>query len=199
MTFKLALAASAACLALAACNSSNGSSGALTSAEAQNVDATYSDYQDRIGGPTMTATAPEGQASMSGYMGIDKVNPDDASTTVIGKLAMDVDFGAGTLTGKGTNFGIYSGDVLTKEADVTGSLDVAGTVTGSTMAATATGTMSDGTSPGADFDLKMNGGFYTDANNGNVLTAVGDVSGTMTEAGSDPNTNLGGAYYATEN
>ena len=39
---------------------------------------------------------------MSGYMGIDNVNPDDASTTVLGKLAMDVDFDAGTLTGKGT-------------------------------------------------------------------------------------------------
>ncbi|OWY15559.1 hypothetical protein B6V72_02975 [Thioclava sp. F34-6] len=198
MTFKLALAASAACLALAACNSSNGSSGALTSAEAQNVDATYTDYQDRKGGPTMTATAPTaGQASMSGFMGVSNVNPDDPTTTVMGELAMDVDFGAGTLTGKGTNFGIYSGDVLTKEANVTGSLDVAGTVTGSTMAATATGTMSDGTSPGADFDLKMSGGFYTDANNGNVLTAVGDVSGTLTD-GTDVR-NVDGNYYATEN
>ncbi|OWY08939.1 hypothetical protein B6V74_09780 [Thioclava sp. F42-5] len=197
MTFKLALAASAACLALAACNSSNGSSGALTSAEAQNVDATYTDYQDRIGGPTMTATAPEGQASMSGFMGVSNVNPDDPTTTVMGELAMDVDFGTGKLTGKGTNFGIYSGDVLTKEADVTGSLDVAGTVSGSTMAATATGTMSDGTSPGADFALNMDGGFYTDANNGDALTAVGKIGGTLTD-GTDVR-NVGGNYYATEN
>ncbi|PWE48613.1 hypothetical protein DEM26_17605 [Thioclava sp. NG1] len=194
MTFKLALAASAACLALAACNSSNGSSGALTSAEAQNVDATYSDYADRIGTGDLKTTAPTGQASMSGFMGVSNVNPDDPTTTVMGELAMDVDFDTGKLTGKGTNFGIYSGDVLTKEANVTGSLDVAGTVSGSTMVATATGTMSDGSSPGADFALDMNGSFYDD---GGTLTAVGDVSGTLTD-GTDVR-NVGGNYYATEN
>ncbi|PFG62230.1 hypothetical protein AXZ77_0807 [Thioclava sp. ES.031] len=195
MTFKFALAASAACLALSACNSSNGSSGALTSAEAQNIDATYSDYQARIDDGSLTTTTPTGQASMSGYMGVSGVNPEDPTTTVLGELAMDVDFDAGTLTGKGSSFGIYSGDVLTKETDVTGSLDVAGTVSGSDMAATATGTMSDGSSPGADFALDMNGSFYDDAG---TLTAVGDVSGTMTDAGSEP-VNVTGNYYATEN
>ncbi|QPZ92863.1 hypothetical protein [Thioclava electrotropha] len=194
MTFKFALAASAACLALAACNSSNGSSAALTSAEAQNVEATYSDYADRIGTGDLTTTVPTGQASMSGYMGVSNVNPDDPTTTVMGELAMDVDFDAGTLTGKGSNFGIYSGDVLTKEADVTGSLDVAGTVSSSDMTATATGTMSDGSSAGADFALDMTGSFYDDAG---TLTAVGDISGTMTD-GSDVQ-NVDGNYYATEN
>lgn len=196
MTLKFALAATAACLALSACNSSNGSSGALTSAAAQEVDATYSDYQDRITSGALTTTAPTGQASMSGYMGISDINPEDSSTTAIGKLAMDVDFDAGTVSGTASDFGIYSGEVLTKEADVNGTLAVDGTVGGTDLTASATGTLSDGETP-TDVALNMTGSFYDDAG---TLTAVGDITGTIADSGdSSTSIDVGGAFYATEN
>jgi len=196
MTLKFALAATAACLALSACNSSNGSSGALTSAAAQETDATYSDYQDRITSGALTTTAPTGQASMSGYMGISDINPEDSSTTAIGKLAMDVDFDAGTVSGTASDFGIYSGEVLTKEADVNGTLAVDGTVGGTDLTASATGTLSDGETP-TDVALNMTGSFYDDAG---TLTAVGDITGTIADSGdSSTSIDVGGAFYATEN
>lgn len=193
MNLKFALAATAACLTLSACNTSNGSSGALTSAEAQNVEATSTDYQARISSGALTTTTPTGKASMSGYMGVSGINPDDSTTTAMGKLAMDVDFDAGTVSGTASNFGIYSGETLTKDSDVSGSLGVTGTVSGSDLQATATGTMSDGSGPAAEIDVNLSGKFYDDAG---TLTTVGDVSGTMTESGDTRN--ISGNYYATE-
>lgn len=195
MTVKFALAAAAACLALSACNSSNGSTSALTSAGAQEIDATYSEYEDRVTSGELTTTAPTGQASMSGYMGVSGINPEDSSTTVIGQLAMDVDFDAGTLTGKASDFGIYSGEVLTKEADATGTLAVDGTVGGTDMVATAAGTLSDGETP-ADLDLDMSGSFYDDEG---ALTAFGDITGTASDTGdSASSVDVDGGFYVTE-
>lgn len=200
MHIKFSLAAGAAVFALSACNLDNATSGAvtnvasgaLTSAQAQNVDATYSDYQTRIGNGTLQTTSPTGQATMAGYMGISGIDPQDASTTAIGTLDMNVDFNAGTVAGKASSFGIYNGATLTKQGDAAGTLDVAGTVSGSGMTADATGTLSDGSTQPA-FNLKLNGSFYDDAG---TLTAVGDQSGTMTESGTV--TNVGGAFYATK-
>jgi len=199
MNTSFALAAFAACFALSACGGSSGSSGSVTggvsSATAQEVDATYSDLQSRIDSGELTPTSPTGQASMAGYMGISGVNPDDATTTVLGKLAMDVDFDAGTVTGNASDFGIYSGSNLqTKEDSVTGSLDVVGTVSGSDLATTATGTMADSTSSPTDFNLNMTGKFYDDAG---TLTTVGDLSGTMDDG--DTITNVDGGFFATQN
>lgn len=194
MTYKLVLAASAACLALAACNTSSGSSSSLTSAQAQNVDATYADYQDRIVNDDLTTVTPQGQATMSGYMGVGGINPEDDTTVALGELTMNVDFDGGTLTGTADNFGIYSGDPLVKDTGVTGSLDVAGTVSGSGLDANASGHMSDGSGTGADFDLTMSGSFYDDAG---TLTTVGDLTGTMDESGTK--TEVSGGFYATAN
>lgn len=196
MNTSFAVAAFAACFALSACGGSSGSvTGGVSSATAQDVDATYSDLQSRIDSGALTTTSPTGQASMAGYMGISGVNPDDATTTVLGKVAMDVNFDAGTVTGKASDFGIYSGTNLeTKNDSVTGSLDVAGTVSGSDLAATATGTMADSSNSPTDFNLNMTGKFYDDAG---TLTTVGDLSGTMDEGGNT--TTVDGAFFATKN
>jgi hypothetical protein len=109
---------------------------------------------------------------------------------------MDVDFDAGTVRGTASDFGIYSGEVLTKEADVNGTLTVDGTVGGTDLTASATGTVSDGETP-TDVDLNMTGSFYDDAG---TLTAVGDVTGTVADSGdSSTSIDVGGAFYATEN
>lgn len=192
MNYKFPLAVLAACLALSACKINNATSGALTSAEAQNVDTTYQDYQTRINNGSLTTTTPTGQATMAGYVGVSGINPQDSTTTAMGNLNMDVDFDAGTLTGKASNFGIYNGSPLTKQNDVAGTLDVTGTVSGASMSADATGALSDGSS-NPDFNLKLTGKFYDDAG---TLTAVGDVSGTMTDSGTS--TNVSGNYYATK-
>lgn len=201
MNYKFPLAALAASFALSACNLNNAVSGALksapiqpalTSAQVQQVDATYSDYQTRINNGTLTTTTPTGQATMAGYMGISNINPQDTSATAIGRLNMNVDFGAGTVTGSATDFGLYNGSPLTAQSGTTGSLNVAGTVSGSGISAGATGTLSDGSS-NSDFNLQLNGSFYDDAG---TLTTVGDVSGTMTGGGST--NNVGGAFYATK-
>jgi len=90
MTQKFVLAASAACLALSACGSSNGSSGALTSGEVQNLDATYADYEDRIESGELTTTSPEGRASMTGFMGFDGIDPEDTKRHVVNDVFCDV-------------------------------------------------------------------------------------------------------------
>lgn len=202
MHYKFPLVAVAATIALSACSSSL-TGGATptktlptsgpTATEANNINATYQDYQTRIGNNTLKTTTSSGTATMAGYMGITGVDPNSSSTTVIGSLDMNVDFNAGTLTGKGTNFGIYSGDPFTKVDNTTGSLDVAGTVSGSGMTATAKGALTDSTSTTGNFNLNLTGSFYDDAG---VLTAVGEGSGTMVADGTTRN--VTSAYYATK-
>lgn len=206
MNTSFALAAFAACFALSACGGGSGStsgggtSGGGTSTtgqavDAQKVDTTYTDLQDRITSGALTATSPTGQASMAGYMGISGVDPTDTTTTVLGKLAMDVDFDAGTVAGKASDFGVYKGTNLQTKVDtVTGSLGVAGTVTGSDLAANATGTMADSSKSPTDFNLNMTGKFYDDKG---TLTTVGDLAGTMNEG--TTTTNVDGAFFATKN
>lgn len=216
MTYKFALAAFAACLALSACNmnsattsgagstaggstgggSTGSSSGThLTSTQAQNVAATSDDYLKRINNNTLTTTTPSGTATMAGYYGVSGINPQDSTTTGMGKLNMNVDFTAGSVGGSVSDIGIYNGSPLTDTGTtVNGSLTVKGTVSGSGLSATATGQLTDsGSSTPSTINTTLTGKFYDDAG---TLTTVGDVSGTMTQ-GSTTN-NLSGNFYATK-
>ncbi|TMV88888.1 hypothetical protein FGG78_16120 [Thioclava sp. BHET1] len=198
MRFKFQMVALAASFGLAACNGSGGSSGAtggeLSAADARAVDTAYSAYESRIDNGDLTPTSPSGQAKMAGYMGIGNLG-DDGELTALGELNMDVDFDAGTTTGKASNFALYSGDEMTREAGVSGALDVDGTVSGSSLTARATGAVSDGESP-ATVDVGLDGTFYDD--NGTTLVQ-GEVAGTVTDDDSGDVTNVDGGFYATEN
>lgn len=205
MDTKFALVALTTCFALSACggggsstgSSTGGTTAALSSAEAQSVATTYTDYQNRIKDGSLTETSPTGKASMAGYLGIDNVSTDNPDLSALGKLAMDVDFDAGKLSGTASDFGVYTGTASEKtDINVTGSLDVTGTVSGSALSATATGTVSDGTTP-SDLNLNMTGKFYDDSG---TLTAVGTHTGTMKDQGASDSSawNVDGGFYATK-
>ncbi|WP_102223395.1 hypothetical protein [Acidimangrovimonas sediminis] len=212
MRYKLQIMASAACLALAACGgssstpsstasgaasasasgstSASSSGSSLSAADAQTVVASYDDNQARIDSGALTTTSPTGQADMSGYVGV----TDNAGTMAVGDLNMSVDFDGGKVTGTASNFGLYDDtDAMTKQGDASGSLGVTGTVSGSSMTAKASGTLSDGSTP-ADVSLGMNGKFYDD--NGTLLVQ-GTASGTVTN--SDGTSALDGGFFATKN
>lgn len=195
--------ACAGSLALAACGGGSGSTSTgttinagLSSADATGVQTTYDNYQARIDSGALTPTSPTGQASMSGYIAAGGVG-DTGQSTAIGDLSLDVNFDANSVGGTASNFGIYdgSGSTLTKTAGVSGTLDVAGTVSGSSLSANATGQLTDGTVP-SDINVAMDGKFYDD--NGTLLVQ-GKTSGTATPTDGSGSNTLSGGFFATKN
>ncbi|MGD9919080.1 MAG: hypothetical protein AB7U46_13770 [Paenirhodobacter sp.] len=190
MNKTLLLASAAACMALAGClGGGDGGSGAQATETYDRIEAGIDD-----GSITTVSDMPTGQASMSGHIGVADVG-EDGDLTAIGALALDVDFDGGTVTGSASDFGLYNSDSGNKTENITGTLDVAGTLSGSTMTADASGELSDGETP-SDVALTMTGDFYDD---GGDLLVYGDVSGTIADAadGGDSQTVEGG-FYAYE-
>lgn len=187
MNKTLLLASAAACMALAGCFGGGGGGGGSTAAQ---ISQTYDDLGEGISNGAITAVEdmPTGEASMSGHIGFSD-NEDEGYA--LGALALDVDFGSGDVSGTAGNFAVYDADD-NKQANISGTLAVAGGVTGNTLSANATGTLSDGTDP-ADVALTMDGQFYDD--DGDLLV-YGDVGGTLT--GSDYSDTVEGGFYAYE-
>ena len=92
------------------------------------------------------------------------------------------------MTGTASDFGLYDGDD-NLESEIGGSLAIDGTITGSTMSADATGTLTEGSD---DFNvaLTMDGTFYEDS--ADRLYVEGDVGGTIDGEGQS------GAFYLSE-
>lgn len=192
MNRTILLASAAACMALAGClggSDGNGSNGAQASENYDRIEAGIDD-----GSITALADMPSGQASMSGYMGVGEVG-ENGDQDAVGKLALDVDFDGGTVTGQASDFALYDQETESKTMDLSGSLDISGTLSGNSMSANASGELSDGETP-SDVALGMTGNFYDD--NGDMVV-YGDVNGTIADAadGSDSQSVEGG-FYAYE-
>ena len=196
------MVAVAACLSLAACGGTSSGGGAgggtgggamtgISAAVAEQANTTFKDYDARIKAGTLKTTTPTGQATMAGYYGI----TDNQGAALIGDLSMNVDFGAGTISGSASNFGNFdnSGPTLIKQGGPSGSLTVSGSVTGSAMTATAKGTLSGNTT--AAVDTTMTGNFYDDSG---TTVAVGNVSGQVTDSGATAPVKVTGSFYAVK-
>lgn len=128
-----------------------------------------------------------GTASLTGLFGVSNVD-DDEELEAIADLSMNADFDNGTVTGNVTNPVIYNQETNKEVAKMAGTLDVDGTITGSTMTASANGVWTDDEDHTLDMD--MSGSFYE---NEDKLVAYGDVSGTIDGNSKDGN------FIATEN
>ncbi|EKE71966.1 MULTISPECIES: hypothetical protein [Roseobacteraceae] len=168
-------ALSAASLSLAACGGSSvdgdmsdtdlptkydSLEGLVASAEAGDLDP--------ASGAMMTGTA-----TMSGALGVGDLG-DDGNLEALGDLALTADFTGGTVTGTADNFALYDQDTQAVEAELSGSLTINGSITGTGMTADADGTLNDGEDHLVD--LVMDGTFYDYEGD---LAVYGDVTGTI--------------------
>ena len=155
---------------------------------------TYEELQAKIDSGALTAVSelPTGSATMTGYLGVGDLG-DDGDLTALGDMTLDVDFDGGSVTGSAENFALYNEDSYEKEEDVSGSLAIAGSISGVTLDANATGTLTDASGSTVDAALGMTGDFY-DVDG--TLTVLGDVDGTLTD---DEGTfAVEGGFYAQE-
>lgn len=114
-----------------------------------------------------------GNASLSGALEISDVD-DEGQLNALGDLSLLADFTAGSVSGSVTNVGLYSTETEELDTALTGSLAVAGTISGAALAADANGTLTDDEDHAVA--LKMDGVFYD--YNGDLAT-YGDVEGTI--------------------
>ncbi|PFG62146.1 hypothetical protein AXZ77_0717 [Thioclava sp. ES.031] len=159
----------------------------------QGYDATQNQIDK---GSLKPAADPTGTASMTGVMGVVLPNDPNNTDTILaaGKLAMDVDFDAATVTGKATDLGQYNETQKTYVGDLSGSLDIKGNVVNTNQIdAQATGTLSTGSETG-NVDLNMTGTVY---DNSGKLLAHGTMQGTLTDATGTSQLNEG-AFQASE-
>ncbi|QPM90065.1 HupA family protein [Pseudooceanicola algae] len=112
-----------------------------------------------------------GTATLSGALEVSDVGEGLAA---LGDLDLSADFTSGTLTGSVTDVGLYDEDTQELDTSLAGALNVAGTISGSGLAATAIGTLSDDEDHA--LDLHLDGSFYDYEGD---LATYGDVTGTI--------------------
>ncbi|MGJ8530434.1 hypothetical protein [Maritalea sp.] len=157
-----------ATLPLAACLGSEDSSLPDSYDEASDIyDAAENDELTEASDELMSGTA-----TLSGAIGISDIG-DDEDLEAIGELSLTADFTNGEVTGSAYSFGIYDGDGEL-DTSLTGSLDIDGDISGTSMTADLTGTLSDDEEH--DIDMDMEGTFYE---YDGALAVAGDLSGTI--------------------
>ena len=119
--------------------------------------------------PSMMA----GTATLAGALEVSDVG-EDSGLNALGDLALTADFTEGSVTGSVTNVGLYDSDTQDLDTEMSGSLAVAGSITGASLMAGATGVLTD--DEPHDVDLAMDGTFY-DYDGG--LAVYGAVTGTI--------------------
>ncbi|RPE66979.1 hypothetical protein EDD53_1382 [Pacificibacter maritimus] len=114
-----------------------------------------------------------GTATLSGAIAISDLGEDE-DLEAIGELTLTANFTTDEVIGTADNFALYEEDSSEVEASLTGSLDVEGDISGTSMTADLEGTLTD--NEDHDVALTMDGTFY-DADG--ALAVVGDVEGLI--------------------
>jgi len=120
---------------------------------------------------------------------------DDAAMTM-GKMTLNMDFTADTLTGSTSDFAVFTGAGAsrTKVNDLSGALTITnGAISGSTLSADVAGSLSG--AGGTSYNGQILGGFVTQ--NGTVH-AVGGFSGTAQTGGASPERFNNGRFLVSE-
>lgn len=178
MTYRGLILVAGAAFALTACGSSSSSSGG-GSAGGGSLPAEYADLEGLVAAGEageLTAASADmttGTATLSGGFGVGDLG-DDESMELIGDMSLTADFDQGNLTGSADNFALYDQDTSETIEDITGSLAIAGTITGTDLSANASGVLSD--DEDHPVDMTMTGGFYDYGGN---LVAYGENVGTI--------------------
>lgn len=160
-----------ATLPLAACL---GSGGSEDNSLPDNYDE-VSDISDAAENDELTEASDElmsGTATLSGAIAIADVGEDD-EFEVIGELSLTANFTTDEVTGTADSFGFYDEDDEFA-ASLTGSLDIDGDISGTSMTADMTGTLTD--DEDHDVDMYLDGTFYE---YDGALAVAGDLSGTI--------------------
>jgi len=164
-------ALAAATLPLAACLGGGGNSdGDLP----ENFEEIADLYEAAEAGELEEATEEmmSGTATLEGAIAFEDVGEDE-DLEVIGDLTLSANFTTNEVTGSADSFEIYTDDDEV-EATLSGSLEVDGDITGTTMTADLWGTLTD--DEDHDISMIMDGTFY-DADGD--LAVAGDVEGTI--------------------
>lgn len=167
---------STATLTLAACA---GSSSDDSTTEDANLPAQYQDLEglvDAVEDDSLeeaSASMMTGTAQLSGAMEISDLG-EDGELVALGDLALTADFTGGTVTGTADAFSIYVDATNEVETDLDGSLAINGSITGTSLTATAGGTLSD--DEDHIVDMAMDGTFYDYEGD---LAVYGDMTGTI--------------------
>ncbi|WP_139222545.1 hypothetical protein [Celeribacter halophilus] len=164
-------ALAAATLPLAACLGGGGDSdGDLP----ENFEEIADLYEAAEAGELEEATEEmmSGTATLEGAIAFEDVGEDE-DLEVIGDLTLSANFTTNEVTGSADSFEIYTDDDEV-EATLSGSLEVDGDITGTTMTADLWGTLTD--DEDHDISMIMDGTFY-DADGD--LAVAGDVEGTI--------------------
>ncbi len=173
-------------------------SGAIQASTLSGVSAALDELGTAIDNGSIAAptTAPTGQATLNGYVGLDGATDDES---VVGNLTVNADFDAGTVTTSASDFGEFdfsdpSNPVAASTIGVTGgTLSGSGTINSTTITSTLDGTVT--TSAGnSTVDADMNGNVY---DNGGTLLVAGTVTGTVTDP-TGTSVLEGGEFVASE-
>ncbi|MBU0641641.1 MAG: hypothetical protein KJ731_14330 [Alphaproteobacteria bacterium] len=114
-----------------------------------------------------------GTATLSGALAVTDLG-DSGELEAIGDLSLTANFTGGTVTGTADNFALYDVHTQGVDMELTGSLSVDGTISGTGMTADAAGTLNDGEDHMVD--LTMAGTFYEYEGE---LAVYGDIEGTI--------------------
>ncbi|MBU2867595.1 hypothetical protein [Pacificibacter marinus] len=114
-----------------------------------------------------------GTATLSGAIAISDLGEDE-DLEAIGELTLTANFTTDEVTGTADNFALYDEDTSDLEASLTGSLDIEGDITGTSMGAGLEGTLSD--DEDHEVSLSMYGTFY---DSDGALAVVGEVDGLI--------------------
>ncbi|SFI65020.1 hypothetical protein [Celeribacter neptunius] len=175
MRFFTMAALSAASLSLAACG------GSSVDGDMSGVDLPekYDSLEDLVSkaenGELEEASESlmSGTATLSGALAISDVGENE-DLEAIGDMTLTADFTGGTVTGTADGFGLYNEDTQVLEDELTGSLAIAGTISGTSLAANAAGTLTD--DEDHIVDMGMTGTFYDYEGE---LALYGDLEGTV--------------------
>ncbi len=101
--------------------------------------------------------------------------------TIIGDLAMDVNFSSGQITGNATSINLLDTNKPSRNQTLRGSLDISGVVIANGMTATATGRLTGsyfGFSGSANFNLGLAGSFRTQSAPADTIAGTANGTGT---------------------
>ncbi|MBU2935533.1 MULTISPECIES: hypothetical protein [Pacificibacter] len=114
-----------------------------------------------------------GTATLSGAIAIADLGEDE-DLEAIGALTLTANFTTDKVTGTADSFALYEYDTSEVEASLTGSLDIEGDISGTSMTADLEGTLTD--DEDHDVALTMDGTFY---DSDGALAVVGDIEGMI--------------------
>lgn len=175
MRFLAMAALSAASLSLAACGGSS-VDGDMSEADLPEKYASLEDLVSKAENAELEEASENqmsGTATLSGAMAIGDVGEAE-DLEAIGDMSLTADFTGGTVTGTADGFGLYNDDTQELEDELTGSLAISGTISGTTLAADASGTLTD--DEAHIVDMNMDGTFYDYEGE---LALYGDLEGTV--------------------